>query len=130
MWLCYYGIGQETNCENVKLGKQLDEESYMREKHNIMIDNICIDHMSNNVVYEVKKSDACEEMAINQVKFYLYSLSKKGFENMKGCILYPLQKDRKEVILEDNDVDTITKNIEIIEKIIEKKQPPEVKFKK
>lgn len=125
MWLSYYGVGQEQYDENVNLGKQIDESTYLRDKHNVRIDNVTIDHISKNVLYEVKKSQSCKEMAINQVKYYLYILSLKGMDDMEGCLLFPTQRKREPVYLEAEDKNIIEENIKKIEIILAQPNPPQ-----
>ncbi len=123
MWLFYYGITEEQNSDLVSIGKTLDENSYIREKHNLNIDSISIDHLSRNVIYEVKKSSKNSEMAKAQVKYYLYVLKNKGIENVSGCIQYPLEKRRENVFLEYEDIVYIDECMEDIEKILNRDMP-------
>ena len=75
VWLSYHNLSFEGESELVKIGKFIDENTYANQKHNFMIDNkVNIDFLKNNVVHEIKKSDKEKQMAINQIKYYLFIL--------------------------------------------------------
>lgn len=111
----------EQNNELVSIGKILDETTYTREKKNIMIDNtINIDFIKNGaILHEVKKTKSIEEAGIWQVKYYIYYLEKRGIQNIKAKIDFPLLRESKEITLEQSDreiLDNVIKNIEEIAK--------------
>lgn len=126
MWLSHNRICYEHDSEAVAMGKFIDENTFQREKHNIIVDGLInIDYIKNQLVYEIKKSDKCEEMSINQLKYYLYLLRNKGIE-MNGVILYPLLKKSREISLNEADVKNIEENLKIIESILSKEIPPKI----
>ena len=119
LWYFLNEINMEQNSELVSMGKILDESTHSRDKKGIMIDNtINIDFIKNGaVLYEVKKTKSIEEAGIWQLKYYMYYLGKRGVKNISAKIDYPLLRETKEIILEDNDrkvLDDIEKNIEDI----------------
>lgn len=105
LWYFVHGIRMEDDNQNVKLGKLLDETSYIRDNKHIMIDGIInLDFIKgNNVIHEVKKSKSIEEAGIMQVKYYLYYLYNKGLPDMKAKIDYPLLKQSISIELNDDD---------------------------
>lgn len=105
LWYFLHEIRLEADDQNVKLGKLLDENSYIRDNKHIMIDGVInIDFLrGNSVLHEVKKSKSIEEAGIMQVKYYLYYLNKKGIKDMKAKIDYPLIKESLSVNLEADD---------------------------
>ena len=121
LWYFYNNINMEQNSELVALGKIIDESSYKNKGNSIVIDNtIQIDFIDkkNVILNEVKKSKAIEEAGIWQLKYYLYYLEKRGIENVKGKIDYPLLRETKEILLEDNDRDLLENIIKNIEDIV------------
>ena len=119
LWYFLNEINMEQNSELVTMGKILDESTHSRDKKGIMIDNtINIDFIKNGaVLYEDKKTKSIEEAGIWQLKYYMYYLEKRGVKNISAKIDYPLLRETKEIILEDNDrkvLDDIEKNIEDI----------------
>ena len=92
LWYFIKEISMEQQNENVQLGKLLDENSHTREEKHLNIDNVInIDYIKEEgVIYEIKKSKKIEEASIWQVKYYLYYLRKKGVNNIKAKIDYPL----------------------------------------
>lgn len=119
LWYFCNEIGMEQNSELVSMGKILDETTHSRDKKGILIDNtINVDFIKNGtVLYEVKKTKSIEEAGIWQLKFYMYYLEKSGVKNISAKLDFPLLRETKEVILEDEDrkvLDNIEKNIEDI----------------
>lgn len=126
MWFFSRGITLEEGYENVEIGKIIDDTTYKRSKKHIQIDEtINIDFLKDwDIIHEIKKSASIEEASIMQVKYYLYYLNSKGVEVSKGILDYPLLRQRKEVILEEDDIGAIKKTINEIEKIIKEPLPP------
>lgn len=128
LWYFANEINMEQNSELVSIGKVLDETSYTREKKGILIDNtINIDFIKNGaVLHEVKKTKSIEEAGIWQLKYYMYYLQKRGVETLEAKIDFPLLRETKEVILEEEDIKIIENVIKNIEEIITKEKPPEI----
>ena len=126
LWYFYNEIQMEQGNENVAIGKTIDEETYSRDEKHINIDNIInIDFIrSKGVLHEVKKSKKIEEASILQVKYYLYFLKKRGVDNIKAKIDYPLLKQSIEVTLTDEDIMKIEDILLDIEKIVESNISP------
>lgn len=132
LWYFINQINMEQNSELVSIGKILDEDSYKNEKKGILIDNtINIDFIKNGaILHEVKKTKSIEEAGIWQIKYYMYYLEQKGVKNIKAKIDYPLLRETKEIILENEDrkiLKNIIKNIEEIssqEKVPSKMNSP------
>ena len=119
LWYFINQINMEQNSELVSIGKILDEESYRKEKKQILIDNtINIDFIKNGaVLHEVKKTKSIEEAGIWQIKYYMYYLEKKEVKSVKAKIDYPLLRETKEIILSDSDRKVLDKVIQDIEKM-------------
>lgn len=122
VWLSYHNLSFEGESELVKIGKFIDENTYANQKHNFMIDNkVNIDFLKNNVVHEIKKSDKEKQMAINQIKYYLFILKQYGFDDIKGELNIPSKRYKEEVILEEGDDEKILERLRTINKIIKEK---------
>ena len=125
LWLSAHKINMESESDLVNMGKLLDGSTYLREKHNCKIEDIAsIDFLKNNIVHEVKKSNAHTEAAVWQVKFYLYHLHIRGHEGLIGRIDFPLQRRSQEVRLQPEDLDIIPQKISEIQEIIACSAPP------
>lgn len=126
LWYFTNEINMEQNSELVSLGKILDESSYNRENKNILIDNtINVDFIKNGaVLHEVKKTKAIEEAGIWQVKYYMYYLENKGVKNVTAKIDFPLLRETKEIVLEQEDRTVLENVIKNIEDIARKDKPP------
>ncbi len=127
LWYFVNKIQMEQNSELVSMGKILDETSYQREKKSIMIDNtINIDFVKDGaILHEVKKTKAIEEAGIWQVKYYMYYLEKKGVKNVCAEIDFPLLRETRKIVLEEEDKTILENVIKNIEEIILKDKPPE-----
>lgn len=132
LWYFYNEIQMEDTNDDVAIGKILDEQTYKRDNKHINIDNVInIDFIrSKGVLHEIKKSKKIEEASILQVKYYLYYLKKRGVDNIKGKIDYPLLKQTIEVELKQNDIDEIEKILVDIKNIVSKEYPPIIDKKK
>lgn len=131
VWLSYHNLSMEQESELVEIGKFIDENTYKNERHNFLIDNIVnIDFLKKNIVHEIKKSDKEKQMAINQIKYYLFILKNHGFENIKGELNIPKSKYTEEVILSEDDIENIKNQLEKIDKILKSKDIPETVNKK
>jgi CRISPR-associated exonuclease Cas4 len=118
----------EQNSDTVAIGKFISESTYIREDHEIKIDDIVLDFYDKNskVIHEVKKSDKMEETHIWQVKYYISVLEEKGIAGVTGVIDYPKLKQKINVQLLDEDR---TKLVEIrsdIDRILKLETPPAV----
>ncbi len=119
LWYFANQINMEEDNEYVSIGKIIDEESYSREKKHIFIDdNINIDYIKDGVICEIKKSSANKQMAINQIKFYLYHLKKKNIDVSHGILSIPKEKHSEKVYLSEEDIPLIEERIKHNETII------------
>ena len=118
----------EQNSELVEIGKIIDETSYENQEKHILIDNtINIDFIKNGaILHEVKKTKSIEEASIWQVKYYMYYLEQKGVENVKAKIDFPLIKETKDIVLNNEDRQALQNVIENIKKIINSNIPIDV----
>lgn len=126
LWFFAKDIVMEQENENVIIGKLIDQESYRREKKHLYLDDIvCIDIVKDNVICEIKKSSSQREMAIQQLKYYLYLLNKKGIE-VKGELLVPKENHKEMIVLNENDILEIDKQLERIKRLCNEVTPPEI----
>lgn len=70
-WLYENQIQFENMNENVKIGKEIEDNYYLREHKNVYIEGANIDFFKDGVVYEIKKSSHSKDFAVLQVKYYL-----------------------------------------------------------
>lgn len=126
LWYYSHHITMEDESDDVKLGKLLDERSYVREdKHVLIGDSIAIDFMrQSREIHEVKKSRSIEESSIWQVKYYIYYLKQLGIDGVSGVIHYPLLKEQVRVELEQVDIAELERVIVDIEVLCGHDLPP------
>lgn len=126
LWYFYNQVQMETESENVKIGKVLDENAYEREEKHINIDDvISIDYIKDKgILHEVKKSRKIEEAGVMQVKYYLYYLKQKGVENIKGKMDYPLLKQCVDIELTVEDEKYIEAILIDLKEIVNRSLPP------
>ncbi len=126
LWYFVNAINMEQNSELVAIGKILDETSYKREKHSILIDNtINIDFVRNGaILHEVKKTKAIEKAGIWQLKYYMYYLEQGGVKNISAKIDFPLLRESKEIVLTQDDRNVLENVIKNINDIINTEKIP------
>jgi len=110
VWLMSHSIEPDQSNSNIDLGRFIHEQAYKRTKKEISIGNIKVDtirHENNQLVIgEVKKSSKFEHSAKMQLAFYLYELKKLGIEAL-GELLFPKEKKKINVTLDDNLINEI-----------------------
>ncbi|SDP18749.1 CRISPR-associated protein Cas4 [Clostridium gasigenes] len=131
LWYFYNQIQMESDNENVKIGKVLDETAYGREEKHINIDDvISIDYIKNRgVLHEVKKSRKIEEAGIMQIKYYLYYLKQRGVEGITGKVDYPLLKQSVDIELTAEDAKYIETVLIDLKELVNKPLPPLIEKK-
>lgn len=122
-WLFENQIQFENTNENVKIGKEIEDNYYLRENKNIRIEGANIDFFKDGIVYEVKKSSRSKEFAVLQIKYYLYLLSKKGVQDASGVLKIPEERVTEKVELTDEDIVKIEEQLEKAKNILNKPIP-------
>lgn len=136
LWLFLHQIEMEQESNAVQQGKQIDESTYAREKHQVEIgDAIVLDFVDlrNGVIHEVKKSDAVEQVHLWQVKYYLYHLKTLGLtvaasptgEGITAEIDYPKLKRRETVLLTAEDEQELLRRLDAIATLTASSDLPE-----
>lgn len=128
LWYFANEINMEQNSELVSIEKILDETTYKRENKSILIDGtINIDFIRDGaVLHEVKKTKAIEDAGIWQLKYYMFYLEQRGVKNISAKIDYPLIRETKEVVLDDEDKKILSNIEKNVEEIIKMDKPPKV----
>lgn len=129
VWLMAHRILPQEDDEYLAIGRLLHEDSYRRERREILIDNtIRIDlRLADGVVAEVKKSSKTLNAARMQLAYYLYYLKhEKGVER-RGLLLIPSEKRRIEVELTPELEAELSTTILNIRRIIARPKPPSPK---
>lgn len=127
-WLFANRINLEDNSEDVRMGKvlhQLADEK--RGKKKIFGENEKYDHITDEYVVELKKSDTDIESAKWQLLFYLYDLRKKGIERKGRLEFSEITKQKRKtinVILAKETEKELLNHLENIKKLIESERPP------
>lgn len=111
----------------IEIGRLISEESYKREKKEVVMENIVIDVLRRDdesiIIGEVKKSSKFEKSARMQLAFYLYRLKEKGII-AKGELMFPKEKKRVEVILTPDIEEELKQTGVEIERIRDSEIPP------
>jgi len=129
LWLFSHGLNMEHTSDTVYMGKLIGEETYSREKKEIMIDEaIRIDFIgANGIVHEVKKSNKVEQAHKFQLLYYLYYLKQKGVQNIRGEINYPKLRKKIDIALTEESEIRIKNILKDIERIVFSVELPEKK---
>lgn len=111
----------------IEIGRLIDNESYDKDRKKIELEDMVIDliksEKGSTLIGEIKKSSKAEESARMQLAFYLYRLKEIGI-SVQGILLFP--KERKRILLEldDNLERKIEEMFRDIEKILQGPIPP------
>lgn len=135
LWLFSHFITMEHNSDSVKLGKLLQEYSFLQRKKDIVIDQkISIDFIKKKdklILHEIKKSNALEKAHIYQLLYYIYYLKyKKGIDNIEGIINYPTNRKIVKVTLTPEKKRGLEEMFRKIKEVISSQKPPIPKRRK
>jgi CRISPR-associated exonuclease Cas4 len=129
VWLMCRGIEPERQDESLVLGRLVDSNSYARERHSVNLGNSQFDIVREKgetfVVAEIKKSSRSLEASTLQLKHYLYELEKEGIK-AEGELLFPREKKKNEVILDDDSREQLDQIYAEIIEIGKMAKPPKV----
>jgi CRISPR-associated exonuclease Cas4 len=129
VWLMCRGIEPERQDESLVLGRLVDANSYGSERHSINFGNSQFDIVRGKgetlVVAEIKKSSRSVEASTLQLKHYLYELEKEGI-NAEGELLFPKEKKKISVILDDDSRKQLDQIYSEIIEIGKMAKPPNV----
>lgn len=117
----------EHTSDVVYMGKLISEESYQREKKELLIDGaIKIDFLGRDgVIHEVKKSDKVEQAHEFQLLYYLFYLKQKGICHVRGELNYPKLKKKMLVELTPEKETRLIEIIHEMEAIIHAAEIPQ-----
>lgn len=117
VWLLAHKITADQDDPNVEYGRFLQEHVYERQKKEISIGHLKIDVLKSKdgqlVIGEVKKSSKAKDSSRLQLLFYLAELKEWGIE-AEGELLFPEERRREKVILDEaaeKEIEKIKKNI-------------------
>jgi CRISPR-associated exonuclease Cas4 len=127
VWLMANHIQPDQDNENIMIGRIIHESSYERETKDVEIEGMKFDLVKgkagNLLVGEIKKSSRAAESSRLQLAFYLYRLRQTGVE-AKGVLMFPTERKRIEVILDDELVETLKDIMTNIGGILDSGSPP------
>lgn len=126
VWLMAHQINPDEDDSNLDLGRFIHEHSYQRDKKEISIGHIKLDILRHEkgrlVVGEVKKSSKFEKSATMQLAFYLLELKRAGVEAV-GELMFPKEKKKIKLELDDTLIATLEDNKKEILKIVQQDAP-------
>lgn len=130
VWLMSRQINPDESNPFIEIGNIIAENSYNKNKKDIVLEGMAIDVIINKddalIIGEIKKSSKYIKSSEMQLLYYLIRLKEIGI-SAKGQLLFPREKKRLDVILDDEKEKELRKTIYEIYKIIEQPNPPEVK---
>lgn len=129
VWFLTHGILANQDNDLLTLGRIIDQNTYSRKKHQVLLGNNKLDFMEKIdgtlIISEVKKSSTAEKASILQLAHYLYELEKEGI-TAKGLLLYPKEKKHTDVVLDDKIRCILDQSYEKIKRIAESQAPEEL----
>ena len=119
LWLAGHRVNFESFDENVKIGKEIDRDTYKRKKKGVEVGNSRIDALEKNnsrySIIEIKKSKKMMVPEIWQLKYYLYI---SGTKNRKGLIYFSESRESRIIELREKDEEIIGRVIIAVNKIL------------
>ncbi|HPU44128.1 MAG TPA: CRISPR-associated protein Cas4, partial [Dictyoglomaceae bacterium] len=126
-WLMAHQVIPDQDHPYLEIGRLIDEDSYDEERKKISLENMMIDLIKTEnktlLVGEIKKSSKAKDSAQLQLVFYLYNLKNYGI-NATGVLLFPKEKRRIYVELNEENEKEIVEITNKIQEIIEQEIPP------
>ncbi len=127
VWLMGRGLIPPQDNPLLDEGRTISEIFFKRLKNykEILIDGkIKVDILRKSAVMEVKKSSKYLEASVMQLKFYLYYFRKFKGLDMVGYLVFPKERRKMKVKLEDRDISMMESVIQEIERIVGMDSPP------
>ncbi len=131
VWLIAHEISSFQDDPFLEIGRIIHEESYKREKKEIEMEGMKFDlikkqgdsEAKNILLAEIKKSSRFLEASTMQLCYYLFELEKIGID-AEGELLFPMEKRRVRVKLDDEKREKLKDAVERIKEIIKREKPP------
>lgn len=128
VWLMSRHIIPDQSNENIDLGRFIHEHSYKRNSKEISFGNVKFDvlfHKKNKLIIgETKKSSKYSEASKWQLMYYLKVLEDSGI-NARGMLLYPEEKKRTDIYLDDCNKEKLEYMIKDTQCIMDMDLPPQ-----
>ena len=131
LWFYCNQINMNYDNDDINIGKLIHEKSYSRENKEVRVDNLVFDYVKKDgclSIFEVKKSSKLTICAEYQLYFYLYIMGRFVSE-IKGVLVYPKEKKKEELKLDDEKIKEIESILEGILNISALEKPPIAKNK-
>lgn len=133
VWLMFHQIAPDEHDTNIEIGRFLHENTYKRNKKEIQFGHVKFDVFMRDgdkvIIGETKKSSKFQTASKYQLLYYLSLLENMGI-NAQGMLLYPEEKKRVDVVLDDQSRGELKNTISEIQKIIAQEQAPPVEKNK
>lgn len=139
-WLSMNGLWMEQESTAVALGRQIDANSYERERKNIrltaeapdgtpLVGTVDWARLDAGVLHETKKSAAAEDAHRWQLRFYLWLLALNDVTGpndipFRGQLNYPRQRRTDSVALTDAHTDRLQEIVAALCRLHEQDTPP------
>jgi CRISPR-associated exonuclease Cas4 len=129
VWLMSRNIVPDQNDENIDFGRFLHEQTYKRNKKEISFGNVKFDVILNTkeklVIGETKKTSKYSQASKWQLLYYLKVLKDAGID-AEGVLLYPEEKKRTEIILNEETLQELEVMKNSIVDVMQNETPPKV----
>jgi len=127
LWFFTHQINMNYDNDDILTGRLIHERSYAKERKNIQLDGVCFDIVhqgEENVVFEIKKSSKLSEPALYQLYYYLYYLKHVFGQEFTGVVLYPKERRREVLRLDEEKEIEIANILRGIEEVAAMEKPP------
>ncbi|MGC8558918.1 MAG: CRISPR-associated protein Cas4 [Nitrososphaeria archaeon] len=126
LWFFGNKINMDYESDDIKTGKIIHQTSYPREDKEIEYEGAVFDFVRNDngvFIFEIKKSSRLREPVKYQLYYYLWYALKNG-TRARGIIVYPKERKREQIELDDAMINNIQSIVADIPNVISMKNPP------
>ncbi|MGL6297671.1 MAG: CRISPR-associated protein Cas4 [Methanobacteriaceae archaeon] len=131
LWFFYNQINMNYDNENIEIGRIIHDRSFSRESKNINLGETSFDFIKKGektTIFEIKKSSKLEEPVRWQLYYYLWNVKKAGID-AEGVLVYPEERKREKIVLDDDVERKIVFIMDDINKIVLDVKPPKAQTK-
>ena len=129
LWFFDHGIEADEQTQEIRRGVRVNSNSYSQSKKAKHYGPISPDIMQDGKLVEVKPSSAMEKATEMQLGYYLWYLESICDISKDGVVVYPKERERRELELTTSLAQEIEEAIRGIYDVVTAEEPPEFEEK-
>lgn len=129
LWLYRHGMRPERENDNVRIGMQIQKETFSREEKEIPIGDIGVldwANLKNGVIHETKKGKTPGKGDVAQVRYYMGYLNEHGMTVHSAEIHYPLMRRIETVRWSEEAHAQMNADLDAVRTVLALPRPPSI----